>query len=109
MIFYHTEWVADPKAFDLDDGEHLLSLLHELTGMGAVMRRIISAAIIDKDIYSVEFLQPIAGKSIGSELLSHAIPPADINIAQLVLQTDQGRVYHLYRLCLTTITLRLGI
>ncbi|KAF6039151.1 hypothetical protein EB796_002549 [Bugula neritina] len=42
--------------FNLDDGEHLLSLLHELTSLGAVFRTMISQAVVDTERYSREFI-----------------------------------------------------
>jgi len=61
------EWLTsggltDPVAtdtgvvFNLDDGEHLLSLLHELTSLGAVFRTMISQAVVDTERYSREFI-----------------------------------------------------
>ena len=54
---YFTEWVTvGGESFNLDDGEHLLSLLHDLSGLGVVIRTIISQGLNDTESYTREFI-----------------------------------------------------
>ena len=54
---YVTEWVTvGGESFNLDDGEHLLSLLHDLSGLGVVIRTIISQGLNDTESYTREFI-----------------------------------------------------
>lgn len=61
------EWTSGSDSFNLDDGDHLLSLLHDLTSMGAVMRTIMSAVLIDEKLYGDQFPK-VTGK-----LLKHSL------------------------------------
>lgn len=59
--YFRLEWLSDNESFNQDDCDHLLTLLHDLTSMGTAMRAVLSEALIDESLYTIEFINTIAG------------------------------------------------
>ena len=57
-------WLNGSESFNLDDGEHLLGIFHELTGLGVSIRAILTQALVDEAIYTHEFITSISGEQL---------------------------------------------